>query len=422
MKENNKNKFIRDFDKLHPSELVEWWYALGFLNSINDDKKWCFRLSLKEIRRLGGMIYSTTFYDQNENHKYSYEIYINYKREKRDEPLENGYRLNAYDAHITGKLPDYDVRYTDKENQIKVDLKYKAKATPFWIAQYITSGWLPAGLSFFRYGYIPKNDISGKVIFKGKDYKVTGKGYMEHVYGNLLYRKPFSKVSELNKIFSIYSRLISWWMQSQKVGFPRSIGFTTENSPLGYDWAWAYFDNGWSIFYGNLLFWMMEGPATGILYLTREKETNLRFSNITYHYIQTRFSKTFDCIYPTEFEIIARKEKKEMYLHFKMTSEIHETTSHFPKNSYWRGYIILESPGIVEGYYKDGDKRIKLSGIAKIEPQRQISKLGHNSLKLNFILPPKGVGVKFDFNSHFFKKKLKGNVQLKPRLKLKFKS
>ena len=111
-----------------------------------------------------------------------------------------------------------------------------------------------------------------------------------------------------------------------------------------------------------------------------------------------------------------------MYLRFKMTSEIHETISHFSTSSYWRGYIIFESPGIVGGYYKDGDKKIKLSGISKIEPQRQISKLGHNSLKLNFILPPKGIGVKFDFNSHFFKKKLKGNVQLKPHLKLKFKS
>jgi hypothetical protein len=260
------------------------------------------------------------------------------------------------------------------------------------------------------------------LTIKGRTYEVTGKGYMEHVYGNLLYRKPVSNFSELNKTFSIYAKLIGWWMQKQKVSFPKSIGFSTENSPLGYDWAWAYFDNGWSIFYGNLMFWLMDGPATGVLYLTKDKETNLRFSNITYHYIQTRKAENFDCIYPSEFEITAREGEKKMYLHFKMTSEIHETTSHFPNKSYWRGYIILESPGVVKGYYSDGDKKIKLSGITKIEPQRQISKLGHNSLKLNFLLPPKGVGVAFDFNSHFFKKKLKGNVQLIPRLKLKFNS
>jgi hypothetical protein len=91
MKENNKNRFIRDFDKLHPNEIVEWWYALGFLNSVKGNKNFCFRESLKENRKLGGMIYSNTFYDQNENHKYDYEKYLDYKKIKKDESLENGF-------------------------------------------------------------------------------------------------------------------------------------------------------------------------------------------------------------------------------------------------------------------------------------------------------------------------------------------
>jgi hypothetical protein len=422
MKESNKKQFILDYETVHPNEVIEWWYALGFLKSVKGNKKWCFREALKENRKLKGMTYITTFFDQNEDRIYHSGRFMSYKKVKKDKPINNGFLLSIYDAHIYGNFPDYYVRSKDVDNQIEADLKYNAKVTPFWIAQEITGGWLPAGLSFFRYGYIPKCDITGKLKINGKSYEVNGKGYMEHVYGNLIYRKPVSRISELKKTFSIYAKLFIWWMQKQVVRFPKSIAFTTENSPLGYDWTWAVFDNGWSIFYGNLLSWMMEGPATGVLYLSIDEKTRLRFSNISYRYIQTKNAKELDCIYPTEYEITARKGKKKMYLHFKMTSESHEGVLKFPNNKYWRGYILAEAPGIVEGYYSEGDKKIKLSGIAKIEPQRQISKFGHNSLKLNFLLPPKGLGVIFDFDSHFFRKKLKGNIQLIPNLKLKFNS
>ena len=416
MKEKNKNTFFEDYENFHPKEPLEWLYALGFLESVNGDKKWCFRETFKAIRHFGKILYSTGVIDQKEKHEYFFGRWLNYKK---DNTLKNGFHILDCDSYIYGNYPEYTIRFVDPENKIKGDLKYKANATPFWIAQDITGGWLPAGLGVFRYGFIPKNDIFGKLKIKDKKYDVRGKGYLEHVYGNLNYRKPVSRFSEFNRIISIYAKLITWWMGKQNVSFPRSIGFTTENTPLGYDWAWAIFDNEWSIFYGNLLFWMMDGPATGVLYLTKDDKTDIKFYNISYRYIQTKFVKDFDCLYPTEFEINAKDGKKKMYLHFKMTSKPLEAHNIFRKPIYWTGFILCEAPGYVEGYYKEGDKKIKLSGIAKLEPQRQISKFGHNSMKFNFLLPPKGVGVKFDFDFHYFKKKLSGNIQLMPRLKLK---
>lgn len=422
MKKNKIKQFMHDYETVHSNEIIEWWYALGFLKSVNDNKKWCFKVSLKENRKLDGMIYVTTLFDQNEDRLYHFEKFISYKKVKKDNPINNGFRLSIYDSYIYGNYPDYNVRFKELKNKIEADLKYNAKVKPFWIAQNITSGWLPAGLSFFRYGYIPKCDIAGKLKINEKIYEVNGQGYMEHVYGNLIYGKPVAGLSELKKTISIYAKLITWWMQNQVVRFPKSIAFTTENSPMGYDWSWAVFSNGWSIFYGNFLSWMMEGPATGILYLTMDEKTRIRFSNISHRYIQTKYAKEFDCVYPTEYEITASEGKKKMFLHFKMTSESHGGIIKFPNNKYWQGYILLEAPGIVEGYYSDGDKKIELKGIAKIEPQRQVSIFGHNSLKLNFLLPPKGLGITFDIDSHFLRKKLKGNIQLIPHLKLKFNS
>jgi len=56
-----------------------------------------------------------------------------------------------------------------------------------------------------------------------------------------------------------------------------------------------------------------------------------------------------------------------------------------------------------------------------MEPQRQISKLGHNSLKLDFLLPPKGVGIDADFNSHYLKKRITTRIHLVPHPCIKFK-
>jgi len=83
-----------------------------------------------------------------------------------------------------------------------------------------------------------------------------------------------------------------------------------------------------------------------------------------------------------------------------MTSDCREFFQKFPGGKYWRAFVICEATGIVEGYYSDGDKKIKLKSFSKIEPQRQISKFGHNSLKLDFVLPLRGIAVSIDVPLH----------------------
>jgi len=84
-----------------------------------------------------------------------------------------------------------------------------------------------------------------------------------------------------------------------------------------------------------------------------------------------------------------------------MTNTPLEYINSFQKNGFYRGFVIIEGPGTISGFYDDGNEKISLRGLCKIEPQRQISILGHNQLVLTFIQPPRGVGVEVLFISHF---------------------
>ena len=79
-----------------------------------------------------------------------------------------------------------------------------------------------------------------------------------------------------------------------------------------------------------------------------------------------------------------------------------------------------EIPGRMKGTFKDGNKTIQLEGDCKIVQQRQPSKLGHNSLKIDFIKPPKGIGVTADFEFNYLKKKGFTKLEFTPRPRFSF--
>jgi hypothetical protein len=164
----------------------------------------------------------------------------------------------------------------------------------------------------------------------------------------------------------------------------------------------------------------MDGPVTGTLVLLKDGKNYQEFSNINFKYNKIKESVNFDFVFPTDLEIKAKNGKETLELKLRMTAEPREYFSRFAKGKYFIGFIIAESPGIVEGYYSDGKKKVKLKGIAKIEPQRQVTIFGHNTLKIDFLKPPKGIGVSIDFDTHYLNKRLLFNFQLAPRLKIKF--
>ena len=418
-KNSPHNPWLKKDEKEHFPCLMEWWAAEAFFTSSEDKKKWSLKIAFTEWfenEKKIGSISNMTLFDQNSD---KYIVYYRRNDKQRLKSEENRFYVKFEDSFMEGSFPQYHIFFKDTDHNIKMDLKFQAESYPHWVAQHTTNGWLPMGLGVYRYGFIPKNLLTGIMNIHDKTYKIAGKGYFEHVWGDFDYDKPLYPAA-LKKTFKTYLKLIRWWIREREIKIPKSITFSTDNNPFGYDWVWALFDNGWSIFYGNSMFWIMDGPATGTLILTKDGKTYTEFGNVEAHYKKINYVDKFDFYYPTELEVTARKGNEKIYLYFKTTNTSREYVSKFPYAKYhWIGLSICEMPGVAEGYYFDGKTETKLTGVCKIEPQRQVSKLGHNSLKLNFMLPPKGVGIDADLNSHYLKKRIITRLYLAPRPSIK---
>ena len=422
MEKERKNLWTFDDEKHHSNSVIEWWCPEAFFKTKKDNKRWSLNASFTDYignTKKPESLFKTTLFDQDTGKRYDYLKILHNELTK--ESLKNkDFSIKFEDSYIKGLYPNYKIYLKDPENGIALDLKFHAKAKPYWVAQKITDGWLPWGLGFYRYGFIPKCDLSGSLIFKNKVLDVEGTGYYEHVWGDFSFKNPLTLLSEFKRTASIYTKLTGWWFHNHKIKIPNSISFNSENNPFGYDWAWAVLDNGWTIFYGNIMFWIMDGPAAGTLILSKDDKTYEEFCDIKFYYNKTKYVKDYDFYYPSEFTITAKKGKEKLCLLFKMTSECRKFINKFQDSNYWRAFIISEAPGSVEGYFFDGNKKINLKGFCKIEPQRQISVLCHNSLKIDFLLPPKGFGISFDLDSHLLNKKLKSKFQILPSPKIKF--
>ncbi|MBU0496748.1 MAG: hypothetical protein KKC68_09090 [Candidatus Thermoplasmatota archaeon] len=399
------NPWTPEDEQEHFPSVMEWWAVEAFFKTLKDYTNWCLKVAFTEWYenkdRIGSISNITLFNLDTNTH------IIYYKRDDvnklRSDP--DKLHISFEKSSISGAFPKYHMHFVDPDKDIIIDFDLIAQAYPHWIAQDITKGWLPLGLGFYRYGFIPKNLLIGTIQLDGKIKPMEGIGYYEHVWGDFLYDNPLGNVKGIKKTLRTYWHLIEWWLSKHTPRIPHSITFSTENNPFGYDWAWAVFDNGWSLFYGNLMFWVMDGPVMGSLMLTKDGKQYEEFSNMKCHYTKTRYAQHYDFYYPTEFEVSAQEGKKQLFLKFSMTKEPREYVNLFPyAQQLWMGLAICEGPGRVVGFYDDGKQRISLTGICKIEPQRQLSLLGHNTLKLEFIKPPSGVGINCTFESHFFKK------------------
>jgi hypothetical protein len=419
MNKVSNNPWAYEDELEHFPNVREWWCGEAFFRS-DDDNRWSLKTGISywvlKSKRITP-VFDITLFDQENNRYYKY---CSWKDKILFESTKDYLNVKYGQSYIKGLFPNYELYLKDLDNDIDLDLKLHAKSMPHWVAQDISDGWLPLGLNFYRYGFIPRCNLNGTIKIKNIKHNVNGIGYFEHAYGDYSDRKSLSNFSNIKKIILTYSKLINWWLRNQRKKIPRSLKFGTENNILGYDWVWAVLDNGWSLFFGNILFWLMQGPCTGSLILTKDGITYSESCDVCFKYNKLRYAKELDFYYPTELQIIARFGKEEIHLKFIMDDNIREQVTRLYGKKYWVGIVICEAPGVVEGFSFDGDKKIKLNGICKIEPQRQISVLGHNSLKIDLVLPPNGLGMSFNFESHFLRKKLFTNIQIAPRANIQF--
>jgi len=422
LEKHEGNIWTAEDERKHPSSTLEWWSAIGFFTSKEDQKHWSLKATISEgvIDPMHfGSLCNIALLDEETNQQY---IYILRLQESQLQSRSDAFEIHHEETFMRGAYPTYQIHLRDPEHDIDVDMTLEAESLPTWVAQEATKGWLPMGLGVFRYGFIPKNKISGTLKKQGKMYTIEGTGYFEHIWGSASFRNPLSLRKDLKKTFSIYARLALWWLQNQRPRIPSSLMWGTENNPLGYDWAWAVLDNGWMIFYGNILGWLMEGPAPGLIILSKDGKQYSEFSSITFRYLKTTFAQQYDFVYPTEFELIAVHQKETLRLRFTMTTECREYISRFSSGKHWLGFVTCEAPGVVQGFYKKDGEQILLRGKCKIEPQRQATIIGHNTLRMDFLKPPNGVGFTIAMDSHYLGKKMMASLELLPRPRIRFSS
>ena len=418
MIDDKYNPWTKKDEKLHPESVIEWWCHEIFYKTIDDKTNWHLNASMSEYgkKNWSGTASKTTFYDLDSKDHYDY---LKYNRNRYEKTEDEGFSVKNEYGSMRGLFPNYELKMYDQKNHISVDLKCKAVAYPHWISQNLTNGWLPWGLGAYRYGFIPKLEVTGTMTKNDITKKVEGIGYFEHVYGNFNFKKPMDTLSSFKKTLSIILKLGKNWIKNNDIKIPNSIEFCRENNPIGYDWAWNVFDNGWTIFFGNIMLWVSEGPGFGTLILSKDDKNYTEFSNLYFKYNQIKYSKFYDFYYPTEIEVIAKNKNEKLHLIYKQTAEAREFIQ-ILKGKIYKAYVICEAPGIVKGFYTDGEKKIPLRGFAKIEPQRQVSIFGHSKFKIDFLKPPKEFGIAFDYTSHYFLKNIKTKIQILPVLNMKF--
>ena len=261
---------------------------------------------------------------------------------------------------------------------------------------------IPFGLGYYNYTFTSKCRAEGWIYINGKKSNFTGIGYYEHVYGNWSYNKPLRCF--YHGMAKDYISLFKWWKQNMSLNFSNLTIWS--NNPFGYDWSWGFFDNGYTIFFGNIPFWIKNIPM-GIVYIYDGKKYN-EFKLMEYEYLNGIYSN--GSFFPTKFKIRARGNGS-LTLAFEMRQNPH---IYYDKlhSLYWKNLLLFESPGIIQGWW-NGSRKIKLSGRGEIEIERQNSIMDYNEINVALKFPYP-IGFDFYFISYLLHISLKLRMYLLP--------
>ncbi len=416
--DKSKNPWNPDDEGDHYPIKREWWTIETIFKNLENNRKWNLKIIMSYNMETPSCFYQYALFDITSG-KCIFRKDIDDKIDKFIHKKNEVY-LQYDKTIIKGLFPKYNVHLEDEKHELFIDMDFNAISLPHWLAQDIAKGNLPFGWNFYRYGFIPNCDSKGSLKIKNKSYKIQGKGYFEHVWGEWSYQNPLQKISGSKQTILTYINLAKWWISHHKPSIPNCISFTTENNIFGYDWNWGIFDNGWSLFYGNILFWINDGPTFGVLYITPDGENYWEFRDINFHYNKLIYVKDYDIYFPSDMILTAKLGEKKVNLRFWLTTKSYEYIDSFKNDGFYKAFILSEMPGNMEGEYTDGKKTLKLQGDCKMMPLRQPSILGHNELKILFTKPPNGIGIDVVFDSHYLKKHLETGIQFKMKPKIKF--
>lgn len=410
----NETIWTKNDEGSHYPVMREWWTFETIFTTKSDGRKWNLLLTISYNIEKPNCFFQYTLFDiKNDTCVIREDINDDLTRlTHQKNKLGLRYKKNT----AKGLFPKYSIHLENKKKNFELDFDLHAQCPPHWVAQDVTNGLLPMGINLYKYGFIPNLKLSGNLIINNDVLELEGKGYFEHVWGNWSYQHPFSQIKNIKRMIETYAKLSAWWLSNHQLKIPNTIALTTENNIFGYDWAWGVFTNDWSLFYGNILFWLYKGPSFGTLIINQGGKEYWDFSDVTFNYNNVHYVKEYDIYFATDMDLIARLQNKKIFLRFTLDTHFFKYIDPFDHDGFYKSFILAEMPGKMNGaYYEHEEKKMRLEGDCKLMPLRIPSKLGHNALTINFLKPPRGLGMDFDFNSHYFKKRINGKVHLFPK-------
>ncbi len=328
----------------------EWWNIDAFIGNYS------ITASFEYEKETPAANLFLTIFDLNRNIVYnlsSYNDEINvFKRGKYE------VNLSYRDSWMRGAYPYYRVHFENKG--IIIDMNIRAIGPPVFVAGDI----LPIGMGYCKYLFIPKCKVNGEIFINNETEKFEGIGYFEHVWGNWSYNKPLKKEG---KVIGAYIKLIRKWLNNTEISFDK-ICISSDN-PFGYDWCWAVFENGYTMFYGAIPFWL--DIPFGIIYFYDGKNIVEEF--VDYEYLNGTIYE--NAYIPTKIRVVG----KNISFIMEMRNKPHIYKDNL-SSFYWKKLILYECPGDIYGFYKGEE----IKGKCEIEIERQTSIFGYILLKIEW--------------------------------------
>ncbi|KAA0007272.1 MAG: hypothetical protein FE045_00540 [Thermoplasmata archaeon] len=370
----------------------EWWNIDAFFNC---GKNFSVTASFEYERETPAANLFLTIFDHDSNKVYDLGAY----EESIDKLIVEKNVVRYEDCWI--KIGNVYEAYFERKG-VELYIKLEAMAPMQKIAAGIASN-LPFGFGYYNYTFISKCMASGWIKIDGSKSNFTGIGYYEHVYGNWSYNKPMRFFS--GNVLKDYMALYKWWRENMSIDFKNFTIWT--NNPFGYDWSWGFFDNGYTLFFGNIPFWIKNVPM-GIIYLYDGKKYH-EFKLISYEYMEGKYYN--GSFFPTKFRIKAIDGGSTLILNFEMKYKPHIYEDRLSSH-YWKNLILYECPGTIYGWL-NGSKSIALNGKGEIEIERQNSIFDYALLSISLKFPYP-FGIELYFLSYLLKLSLSMQLYLAP--------
>jgi len=408
----------------------EWWMFYSTLE-LEDGTHWdasaTFQYGAKQNEdgaEINNCVLLMYFFDR-ENKK-CYDFSTSTHTEKPITFKRNAVEVKYHNNSFSGLYPEYVIHLESDEKTIILDIKMHATSLPHWAAEEGGGeGYFPWGIGIARYIYITSLDVSGTINITNKRSNVTGVGYFEHAWGNFSYtigKNPLSNLKDMMEKLPQLLHLARWFFSEQSRQLLDSYKFSTDNV-FGYDWSWATFDNGWSLYFGafHILNFVSEGKVFGLLSFTQDGQTIWDFADVKIKYTKRFYIPEADVYLPLDIEVNANKGDKKLFLRFTSTTEPHKKSiAIYPQSKALCGSAGIQTAGVVSGYYQDKDQRVHLHGNCTIGPFRSLLLSKNNEIDLEFDLPPEGLGFSFKFKSNFLGFEMFFKRQWKPYFERRF--